>query len=242
MRHYVEANPLNLDYAVLGEPSNTENIVIGYKGLLHLQLCFETETGHSAVPWRYENAVEKGIEIWNLIKTEFAGSGEQSHFHSLTGCLTGITGGEASNVVPSECTLTLDVRIPPDLSSTQVLKDIRKIIGSYLNDNPKVSIDLEVTDHVEGCLMNSDSVPARSFSWAIRRVRGKNPTFLKKTGTSDMNLLVSKAKIPTIAYGPGDSKLDHTPEEEITFRDYLDSIEIIVEALERLILLHNKIV
>jgi len=241
MRHFVQTNPPNMDYAVLGEPSNTDNIVIGYKGLLHLKLDCKTKTGHSAAPWRYENSIEKGMEIWNLIKAGFAESSEhESYFHSVTGCLTGINGGESVNVVPSKCALTLDVRIPPDLNPIQVLNDIRKTVGSYLNDNPTVSIDLEVTDQVEACLMDSDSILAQSFSWAIRKVRGKNPTFLKKTGTSDMNLLMSKIKIPMIAYGPGDSKLDHTNEEEIPFRDYFDSIEIYEEALKRLGMLHNK--
>jgi LysW-gamma-L-lysine carboxypeptidase len=241
VRHFIETSPPHMDYAVIGEPSNVESIVIGYKGLLGLKLDCKTKTGHSAAPWRYENAIEKGIEIWNLTKAGFAGSGQRgSYFHSVTGCITGIDGGESINLVPSRCTLTLDLRIPPDLNPIQVLNDIRKTVGSYLNDNPTVSIDLEVTDQVEACLMDSDSTVARSFSWAIRKARGKNPVFLKKTGTSDMNLIASKVKIPIIAYGPGDSKLDHTDEEEILLRDYLDSIEIYQEALKRLAILHNK--
>ncbi len=241
MRHFVQSDPLDLDYAVIGEPSNTENIVVGYKGLLTLRLQCNTETGHSAAPWRYHSAIDKGIDIWNLIKAGFLDSGEQaSFFDGVTGCLTGINGGNSINVIPSKCELALDIRIPPCINSNQVLNDLRKKIGSYLNDNPSVSIDLEVLDHVEGCITNSDSILAQSFSWGIRKFRKKNPTFLKKTGTSDMNILASKTKIPMIAYGPGDSRLDHTEDEEIVCKDYLDSIKIHVEALKRLATLHSK--
>jgi len=241
MKHFIQTTPLSFDYAVIGEPSNTENIVVGYKGLLHLELECSTKTGHSAAPWRSDNAIDKGIEIWNMLKNGFADSVEHgSLFHSVTGCLTGIRGGDSTNVIPSKCTLTLDVRVPPDLASSQVLNDIRKTVGSYLNDNPSVSIDLDIVDQVEGCLMNTDSIIAQSFSWAIRRVRRKNPTFLKKTGTSDMNTLASKANVPMIAYGPGDSRLDHTAEEEIAFEDYLVAIEVYEQALKRLAVLHNK--
>jgi len=241
MRHFIQTNSIEIDYAVLGEPSNTENIVIGYKGLLHLKLVCNTKAGHSAVPWRYDNAIDKAMEIWGLIKRGFPDSGQhKSRFHSVTGCLTGIVGGEAINTVPSKCTLTIDVRIPPDLSSNQVLNEIRKKVESYLNDNPSVKIDLELVDQVEACLTNSDSILARSYSWAIRRIRKKNPVFLKKTGTSDMNSLALKVRIPMIAYGPGDSGLDHTDDEEIVVEDYLAAIEIHEEALKRLADLHKK--
>jgi LysW-gamma-L-lysine carboxypeptidase len=241
MRHFIQSNSFDFDYAVLGEPSNTENIVVGYKGLLTLRLECNTKTGHSAAPWRYHSAIDKGIEIWNLIKAGFLDSGEKgSYFDCVTGCLTGINGGNSINVIPSKCELALDVRIPPRINSNQVLNDFRRKIGSYLNDNPSISIDLEVLDRVEGCLTNSDSILAQSFSWAIRRFRKKNPTFLKKTGTSDMNILASKTRIPMIAYGPGDSRLDHTEDEEVVCKDYLDSIKIHVEALKRLATLHSK--
>jgi LysW-gamma-L-lysine carboxypeptidase len=55
-----------------------------------------------------------------------------------------------------------------------------------------------------------------------------------------MNLLACRTRIPMIAYGPGDSRLDHTDQEEISFKDYLASIEIYEEALKRLAVLHEK--
>jgi len=42
------------------------------------------------------------------------------------------------------------------------------------------------------------------------------------------------SKVKTVAYGPGDSKLDHTDEERVGIDDYLLSIEIIKGALEEL--------
>jgi LysW-gamma-L-lysine carboxypeptidase len=240
MKNFIESDSLDLDYAVFGEPSNTEDIVIGYKGFIRLMLKFATRAGHSAAPWASDNAIEKGMELWSLLKQRFANSSKrESHFHSVTSSLTGIRGGSSTNVIPSECTLTLDVRVPPELSSAEVLNNVRETIKSYLNANSGVSIDLEVADQINACLMNADSMLAQSFSWAIRKVRRKNPAFLKKTGTSDMNLLASRIRIPMVAYGPGDSKLDHTTEEQVVIEDYLTAVEIYEQALERLAVLHN---
>lgn len=241
MKSFIQSDPLDLDYAVFGEPSNTENITIGYKGFMRLTLKCVTKAGHSAAPWVSENAIEKGMELWGLLKQRFAGSSDrESRFHSVTSSLTGIRGGSSINVIPSECTLSLDVRVPPELNSGEVLNNVRETIKSCLKDDPDVSIDLEVVDQTNACLMNADSMLAQSFSWAIRRVRRKNPIFLKKTGTSDMNLLASRIQIPMVAYGPGDSRLDHTTEEQVAIEDYLTAIEIYEQALERLAVLHNE--
>jgi LysW-gamma-L-lysine carboxypeptidase len=241
IKNFIRSNSLDMDYAVFGEPSNTKNVVIGYKGFLRLKLKCATKTGHSAAPWLSENAIENGTELWSLLKRQFADSRRgESRFHSVTASLTGIAGGGSTNVIPAECTLTLDVRVPPELNTGEVLNNMRETVKSYLKNKPSVSIELEVADQIDACLMSADSLLARSFSWAIRRLRRTNPFFLKKTGTSDMNLLASRIRIPMIAYGPGEPRLDHTTEEEVAIEDYLTAIEIYEKALERLAVLHNE--
>jgi LysW-gamma-L-lysine carboxypeptidase len=42
------------------------------------------------------------------------------------------------------------------------------------------------------------------------------------------------AGIPTIAYGPGDSSLDHTPNEVVLISDYLKAIEVMKKTLKNL--------
>ena len=49
-----------------------------------------------------------------------------------------------------------------------------------------------------------------------------------------MNVLGNALKIPVVTYGPGDSRLDHTPNEHINVQEYLDSIEVIRKTLTKL--------
>jgi LysW-gamma-L-lysine carboxypeptidase len=53
-----------------------------------------------------------------------------------------------------------------------------------------------------------------------------------KTGTSDMNV-VARAwpDMPILAYGPGDSSLDHTPQEHIELWEYFRSIQVLTQVL-----------
>jgi LysW-gamma-L-lysine carboxypeptidase len=56
---------------------------------------------------------------------------------------------------------------------------------------------------------------------------------VRKSGSADMNI-TSHAGVPTIAYGPGDSSLDHTPDEEIALADYEKSIAVLKGAVKKL--------
>ena len=64
------------------------------------------------------------------------------------------------------------------------------------------------------------------------RAEGGRPRFKLKTGTSDMNTVGPAWQCPIVAYGPGDSALDHTPEEHIDVEEYERAIDVLARALE----------
>jgi LysW-gamma-L-lysine carboxypeptidase len=78
------------------------------------------------------------------------------------------------------------------------------------------------------------SVIVRALAWGIRKTTLNYASFSRKTGTGDMNVLGNVLKIPVVTYGPGDSKLDHTPNEHIDIQEYLDSIEVLKKVLTKL--------
>ena len=66
------------------------------------------------------------------------------------------------------------------------------------------------------------------------RAEGGQPAFVMKTGTSDMNVVGPVWDCPIVAYGPGDSVLDHTPDEHLDLDEYLRSIRVLTRTLQRL--------
>jgi LysW-gamma-L-lysine carboxypeptidase len=56
--------------------------------------------------------------------------------------------------------------------------------------------------------------------------------FVLKTGTSDMNVVAPVWKCPIVAYGPGDSALDHTPNEHLPVDEYWKAVNVIRHTLE----------
>ncbi|MCH8339823.1 MAG: M20/M25/M40 family metallo-hydrolase, partial [Chloroflexi bacterium] len=70
---------------------------------------------------------------------------------------------------------------------------------------------------------------------AAVRAEGGTPRFVHKSGTSDMNVVAAEWACPIVAYGPGDSSLDHTPHEHINLDGYLRAVRVLRMALQTLV-------
>ena len=239
VRHMITQG-IHADYAIFGEPSGVENVTIGYKGQVQLKIVCKTQTGHSSTPWLYENALEKAYELWLQIKNSYPPvESAESPFNAITACLTKVSGGRATSVIPFETEMYVDIRVPPQFSTAQVIFETQKVIAQYQAVNPAVTVRSSVEDTVEPFEVNKSSPLVHSLSSSIRKVLNKPATLLRKTGTGDMNILGKAMNLPIVTYGPGDSHLDHTLEEHIVVSEYLDSIKVYKETLVKLSELHN---
>jgi LysW-gamma-L-lysine carboxypeptidase len=240
VRHMITQG-IQADYAVFGEPSGVENITIGYKGQIQLKVICKTETGHASTPWLYENALDKAYELWQHIKNSYEPLEKaESPFYAITACLTKLTGGNATSVIPFEAEMYIDIRVPLPYTTAQVFEQTQLVIAQYEQANPKVTLKISVEDTVEPFEVNKSSPLVHALSASLRRVLGKPATLLRKTGTGDMNILGHAMNMPIVTYGPGDGHLDHTLDEHIVISDYLSAIEIYKETLLKLSHLYNR--
>jgi [amino group carrier protein]-lysine/ornithine hydrolase len=240
VRHMITQG-IHADYAIFGEPSGVENITIGYKGQIQLKVVCKTETGHSSTPWLYENALEKAYELWLQIKNSYPPvETAESPFNAVTACLTRISGGKATSLIPFEVEMFIDIRVPPQFTTEQVIHNTQNVITQYQAANPKVNVKSSIEDTVEPFEVNKSSPLVHALSASVRKVLNKPATLLRKTGTGDMNILGKAMNLPIVTYGPGDSRLDHTLDEHIVISEYLDSIRVFKETLLKLSELHNN--
>jgi LysW-gamma-L-lysine carboxypeptidase len=241
---YLITQGIEADYAVFGEPSGVENVTIGYKGQIQLKIALKTETGHASTPWLYDNALEKAYELWEHIKNASSYPSldpSASPYNAVTACLVKLVGGRATSVVPFEAEMNLDIRVPIQFSTAKVYEQIQKIITKYHAANPKVLVKATVLDTVEPFEVNKASPLVHVLASSVRKVLNKPAVLLHKTGTGDMNILGKAMNLPIVTYGPGDSHLDHTLDEHIEIKEYLDSIQVYKETILRLAELHNNI-
>jgi len=234
IKHLVK-NGIQPDYAIFGEPSGLGKIVFGYKGSMNIKITCETPSGHSAAPWFFDNAIEKAMEIWRQIqKLHLPEEKLKSRFYSITSCLTKINGGNSSSMVPSKCDIYVQLRIPPKFTPEQIFSEVKRKIKRYQATDPKVSVKVKMEDATDPFEADRRSVLVRALDWAIRKTTLNYASFSRKTGTGDMNVLGNALKIPVVTYGPGDSRLDHTPNEHIDLQEYLASIQVYRKAIMKL--------
>ncbi|HEX2621851.1 MAG TPA: M20/M25/M40 family metallo-hydrolase, partial [Phototrophicaceae bacterium] len=119
--------------------------------------------------------------------------------------------------------MTIGFRLPPGADPAEIADDLQPHDGSKVR--PYGMETAFVAD--------KDSALSRALRGAIRAEHG-TPAFVHKTGTSDMNIVGKVWNCPIVAYGPGDSALDHTPDEFQDLDEYLCAIRVLKTALERL--------
>ncbi|MCX6770349.1 MAG: M20/M25/M40 family metallo-hydrolase [Candidatus Micrarchaeota archaeon] len=207
--------------AINGEPSSTNGITIAYKGRLVLSCRTKGKALHAGMA--SENPIERTFEFYTKVRSAYP---QRSKFDSVIINLTNIHAGskDAINVVPENMDFILDVRLPPSIKNASVVRKFRKLAPQ--------AVRVSVHESISGVETDPNHPLCRAMVFSMRE-NGLAPRYVKKSGSADMNI-ASHAGIPTIAYGPGDSSLDHTPDEFILLSDYKKSISVLKGAIKRL--------
>lgn len=211
---------------IVGEPSGWDAITIGYKGALRLKAHMKTPKNHSGL--MSQNSAEACIELWSTLEAycvqESESAGGHGVFEMVSPTLLSINSSDDGVNMTTD--MVIDVRFPPGF-------DVEKF-RAFIDMN-RSGIVIEYTEEEPAVVVEKNNELVKAMLWAIRRQEGE-PSFKKKTGTADMNITAATWKdVPIIAYGPGDSSLDHTPEERIDVREYRQAIEVLKDAVERIL-------
>lgn len=215
------------EYCVIGEPSGWDRITLGYKGVLlakaRLRLPFSHSGGRDRLP------AEIAVECWNAMVDYCRGVNAERdrEFHRLSPFLRHITTTDDGAYGTAE--LVVGFRLPLDIAS----QDLEPVIIDILASATMDQYEWEVANREEAFMGEKNSPLVRAFLAAIREQQAR-PRFVLKTGTTDMNVVGPVWGCPIVAYGPGDSTLDHTPDERIHLGEYWQSIEVLKSALSTL--------
>jgi len=209
------------DTLIVLEPSGWEAVTVGYRGIVRAELRLEDALRHRAAP--ASTVADRLVALLAHLQAELDARGAgRSPFHRADLRVTGLevigTGLRETAVA------RLQFRLPPDLGCASLLDWL---------DGERGQAELLVQFAVDAVHTPRDSRAARALTRAIRH-RGGTPHHKVKTGTADMNLLVPRWGCPAVAYGPGDSHLDHTPEEAVDVTELERAVAVLDGALEEL--------
>jgi LysW-gamma-L-lysine carboxypeptidase len=218
--HYLLSTMRQPDCVIVGEPSHWEGITLGYKGILSVGYRWVQPGSHSAV--NPPGPAGKAVTFWNRLM-DYAAEVNHTrlgHFDTLDPALREFhTINERAD---EGVEMSIVFRLPP-VFDVEGLKQ-RMLAWSE-------GAELDFPGYEPAYQGGKNTPPVRALLRAIR-AEGGRPRFKLKTGTSDMNVVGAAWDCPMVAYGPGDSALDHTPEEHIRIDEYRRSINVLMQALE----------
>lgn len=204
------------DAVIIGEPSGYANLTLGYFGLLKVQVTLKKPHKHSAGKGNIStidelyNAACKIRQYIDIIDPDNISSIielDHSNFSSF----------DFGKMV-------INFRISPKS------KPISNIEIECLLPEQFITTVLRSTP---GYQSNRINHLYKAFAKSFNTNLSKSGKPLLKKGTSDMNTLASSWNdIPMVAYGPGDSSLDHTDSEILYFDEVRVARNILLNAIE----------
>jgi [amino group carrier protein]-lysine/ornithine hydrolase len=219
------------DACVIGEPSHWHRVTLGYKGRLLLDLTARRPMTHTAGP--DVSVAQVVVDLWNWVTSHAArvNAGRDKIFEQLTPSLRRFvtaTTPEMLDIVDAQVAWRLPVGFDSAAFMTQIADKASALGGT------RTSIECRFRGVEQAWRADRQNPLVRSFLSAIRHVDSSaQPGFLLKSGTSDMNVVAPIWRCPILAYGPGDSALDHTPHEHLVLDEYWLAIQVLENALRQ---------
>ena len=227
------------DACIIGEPSHWNRITLGYKGRLLLDLTATQPMAHTAGPDASVASVV--VDLWNWVTAHASqrNAGKDKAFDQLTPSLRRFitaTSEEMQDTVDAQFAWRLPVGFDAGAFmkeiDTQANRPTHGYGGQAGQQANKTKFKLTFRGHEQAWRGDRSNALVRSFLAGLRSVDSSEKLgFVLKTGTSDMNVVAPVWKCPVVAYGPGDSSLDHTPNEHLELDEYWKAVNVLEQTL-----------
>jgi len=208
------------DAVVNGEPSGWDGIALGYRGLLAGTYRATTAAAHGARP--EANAVDLAMDWWAAATDALSAHGptddpDADVFDRVTATPRTVDGGPTDDGTATAATLEARFRLPPGTDPEAAAATVEAVTDRG---------EIEWGQSIQPWLGTPRCDLARAFRVAVRDAGGE-PRHVRKTGTCDANLFAAAWDRPVVTYGPGDSSLDHTPDERLSLPAFDRSLAVL---------------
>ncbi len=189
------------EFVVCGEPTDLD-VGVQAKGALVLRLDVRGRSAHGSTPWLGENAVVKAVELTSRVAAlPFTEARSPLFPAGPTVNLGRISGGDAVNRVPDQCSVDLDIRYLPGQDPEEILVEVRGLGVSVEPIYHVAAADLDPTSSHVGALLRAVATcdrPAKAVG---------------RDGASDAAVFLNRG-VPSVEFGPVGAG-HHGPDEYV---------------------------
>jgi succinyl-diaminopimelate desuccinylase len=200
------------DLAILLEPTDGW-VEAGCQGTLTLRATYRGARAHTARPWMGANAIHRVADALTRVAAGDPGPTDVDGLEYRQALqVVRIEGGVANNVVPDECSLTVNRRFAPSLTVADAEAETRALVAD--------------ADEIE-VLNASIAAPPNLWDPMVAELVGTFDLGVRpKLGWTDVARFAAQG-IPALNFGPGDPTIAHTADEHVT-RESLDGCHAVL--------------
>ncbi len=201
-----------IDVAIVGEPTLMD-MAVSEKGLLVVDAVAKGKSGHAARE-EGDNAIYKAIADIDWIKN-YRFEKVSDTLGPMKMSVTLVNAGTQHNVVPDECSYTIDIRVTDAYTHEEVLEILdQHTLATLTPRSVRLKSSSIPTNH-----------PLVQAGLSLGRKPYGSPT------TSDQALI----PVPSLKMGPGDSARSHSADEFIYIHELKDGVNLYIDLLEKVI-------
>jgi succinyl-diaminopimelate desuccinylase len=203
---------------VIPEPTDFD-VVTAHRGMMWLKITTKGKAAHSSKPELGLNAINSMRAFLDeLNKYEF-----KVQPHKLLGncsmSVNTISGGEAMNVVPDECTVGIDIRTLPKQDHQAIISDIEQMFALIRSRDADFDAKVSMLRSVDAMETDPNCIFVQDFCSVVGASEAKAVGF-----TTDAPHLLGLGT-PIVIFGPGKGELCHKADEYIEIADLKKAFE-----------------
>jgi succinyl-diaminopimelate desuccinylase len=192
------------DYCLIGEKSDLK-VRNAERGILGFDVTFFGRASHTAA------ARATGINaIAKAAKGVLALEKDIDKFHPAIGkpviSVNLISAGIAHNVVPGECTISVDRRLIPGETRETALAEVQSALDEVAATDPDFRYEISehpLESYIEANITPEDSPIVQAVQQAVRDVTAKDPEYFVAWAGATDGRFYRQMGIDTVGYGPG---------------------------------------
>jgi acetylornithine deacetylase/succinyl-diaminopimelate desuccinylase family protein len=223
------------DYCIIGEKSDLK-VRNAERGLLGFEVTFHGRASHTAA------ARVTGINaIAKAAKGVLALEQDLDKFHPAVGkpviSVNTIQAGVAQNVVPGECTISVDRRLIPGETWESAMAEARAALDAVAAGDPDFRYSIVENprgDYIPANITEDSSPLFQAFWEAAREVTGTEPEYFVAWAGATDGRFYRQAGIDTVGYGPGGENA-HGANEAVYIDDLVTQACVYVRTISRLL-------
>ncbi|MFQ6074615.1 MAG: M20 family metallopeptidase [Candidatus Bathyarchaeia archaeon] len=227
------------DMGIQTEGSDPLDISIANTGVLEMRITTIAEQSTATPPHLQVNPIDKMEKIIRAFNEELPQiiqkkqskvpvKGARVPPYGFLRC-TMIKAGFKENVVPPDCSLTIDRRLIPEETMAEAEQQIIDILERLQSEDP--DLDFKVQKLVE-CppFVTPDwekQQVTKAITRAIKRVHGRSPRYFRSFGGRPHSEIFERFGIPMLSYGGGcPTGGAHRPDENIIIENAINATKV----------------